>query len=636
MQQGLDVRESTDCITIVTPTPGRLRRVALPVFALGMLAFLMAGGFQLLLLMREPDGPGFFLWPLLRHWLFWALLGLLLLLLALDGRSRQKLIWTQDGVRTSWLFGPLELFAHDWQHADLPEIEVRQQQPAGGLEPLFPAEQGEWLLGWRHTDSHGRSGWLIRIARLRSQSEADALRERLLAWKRKPGTPASRAALEPVSELASTSISLLMRLPLVLLLGACIVVIAVAGETLAMQMGKIPAYQAWDREAQAHVSRFAWRLETHSRELHVPEGRAQRDEVHASLQLAVRFQDADGRLQERPLALNLGKDEHGFRLQASGSDGVAIHIEQLAQRGLIPPDLSFEVPRALLPLQLGPDGALRTADIETEPRAEAYTQAYHAHWSVLSQIDRPGVHLPLLWTEASLSPPLRIAYRERDSHDAPVWLATELIELQVQTQNFGGLIYVVALPAVLIGGFMFLLLTPRSLQTAAPILWLVLVASSYYWSAMTPGMAKAIGIDRGLQQRLRDWMTSSNLPEGRPLAALDSNIIAGHWSPEHSRFRELLASLDLLQLPTQRHPDLTSAETAIAGRAMQRMADMSIVQRDHLLRSNSTVSLRIEGNSWLVDAVLTPGYCRWLAEADFGADMRRRFPAAMNTIECPE
>ena len=106
-----EVTHDRNAITAITPTPGRMRRALLQ-FLLVAILLLPFGGCMALQMLMVVDGATLLtpLRLLAESWVFWALCATFVLLFVLDGRSRLKLVWGAESLRTSWLFGPLELF----------------------------------------------------------------------------------------------------------------------------------------------------------------------------------------------------------------------------------------------------------------------------------------------------------------------------------------------------------------------------------------------------------------------------------------------------------------------------------------------------------------------------------------------
>jgi len=618
MQPQVTVTETRAGIRIEQPSPGRLRRLVLS-FLLAVLLVLLLSGVSWLLYDLGTLGLGAVGWllaQLARSYTFWSLLTVLALLLVLDRRGRLRLDWTATGVRSSWLFGPIEAFVTVREHADLPPLELKPaiRTGAGVQAP------GPWILGWRYTDAKGRSGWLIDVARFDNEADGEALRQRLLAWQPNPALPEA-VPTSDLEQVSSTLVGLVLGLPRLVLFGTCVVVLALAGESLGMQTGLLEPHRPWDVSTQADVSRLAWRFELRHRSDGHPY-------AHATLQAAVRLRDSAGQWQERPLALSAPA---GLSLHSDGYVGE--QITALAEAGLVPARLGFEVPRDLLPLARAQDGGLLAAAVQSDPQAASESAAGVAHWGLLAHIDRPGTHLPVLWTLPTLPDSVDVVYRTRDGSEGSVWLATDMADLATDLVDMWGFVYVAAFLAFLVGGFIFLEFFPGRWHGRVALLWLALVASTYGWSLLTPTLAGWAGIDRDLQWRIRNWMDERVLPDALPLAPLDGTVTAGHWSPQYSRYRDLLEQLDLLREPPARLPDIGSASAALAGHGRLRLQAMDHAARLRLLGGLDSQRMAMEGNRFLLDEVLAPELCRWQDEPDFGPQARR-FREALRALDC--
>lgn len=634
MAHPIDVQEHPHCLVVHAPTPGRMRATAIAAAGLALLFALFNIDVWIMLVRSEGDWMGALLFDSLGTWWVLGLIGLFVALLVLDGRTLRRTVWTADVVRVSTRSGPFELFPFIYRQAELPPLEVRED--AANAVSFIHGRIGAWQLGWREPDPAGkRAPGFRELARFDSQEEALALCRRLLTWS--PRAAAAGAAPESALDTAATSIaSLLLRMPLVAVLGLSLAMIGVAGESLALRMGKAPvgASPLWTGSAEAELVRFAFRVDLRPRETRTSQGVEWVDQPHSELQVAVRFVDSRGRVRERPL-VPLRRNKDGLGPMLSNHDGGPHAIAvALAQVGWIPPRLDFELPSEVLALPRLADGALDFRRAQTDPAAQALSREYQRHWGVLASLDSPDSYLPLYWSAPGLRSPLRIVYHEADADDRPVWLLAEAETHALDLADFGGMVYVLALPAILFGGFVFFVLMPLRADWLKAVAWLLIVASAAWWGPRVPGVPDWLDIDRGLQSRVRAQIGNLWLPDPRPLLAIDERVIVGHWTPQVSRYAPLLAALDLLQPPAERPLGVQAAREAIAARARQRLAGMQDDAREQLLGDFPARQLLLEGNDWLVREVIAPGMCPWFSGPDADTGLSARYRRIGQALEC--
>jgi len=638
MSAPITIAQGRDSITLISATPGRMRRglVRFLLLALLMLPFVSCMVYPLFVVGAESlvVTP---LRLLVGSWVFWALCGVVVLLFALDGRSRLKIVWGAERLRSSWLFGPLELFDVERERATLGPLVIVERQPASGLMLALSGREGGWVVGWQLHRGKDRPPELMELARIASQHEAQQLATRLQAWPQLPDraagvpAPAATPAFEPVTALASSGLTWLMRLPLAMFVGLCLALIGLALESLAIERGEAPKILPWNASASAEITRLHWRLALRPNETMAAGQQVRFNSVSSQLQAAVRFVDAKGETRERPLAL-AGPD--GIR-PVSSNGGPAYTIEQFAQAGIRMSPIAFEVPRDVLDIPVEADGTMRFDQVKTQSDGDPLTTAWHMHWAGLTKIDQPSLFLPLLWSEPTLGPKLEIVYRASDPADAPVWTAAQAASFESRLATLDGMAYPLGVFGLVAGAIAFYWLAPRRLRLLSVPLWFLLAVSATGWTPLATELSTWVGVDRGLQSRVRDAIARTVMPAAEVLQPLAADVAVGRWTPAGSRYRELLAHLGLAQMPAVALPDLASARTAIIHSAHTHMASMNADQRAALLDTLSvTPSLRRDGNTWLADSVIVPGLCAWRGDEVMSAQARQHYGPILDALEC--
>lgn len=640
MRAPITIEQSRDSITLISETPGRMRwgLVRFLLLALLMLPFVSCMAYPLFVV----GGESLVVTPLrllVGSWVFWALCGVVVLLFALDGRSRLKVVWGAERLHSSWLFGALELFEVERERAALGPLVVVERKRLPGLASALTGQQGGWVVGWQLHRGSDRPPELMELARLASQQAAQQLATRLQAWPQLPdraavvpSTPAAQA-FEPVAALASSGLTWLMRLPLAMFVGLCLALIGLALESLAIERGETPKILPWDASASAEVTRLHWRLELQPNETMAAGQQVRFNSVSSQLQAAVRFVDAKGETRERPLALT-GPD--GIR-PISSHGGPASTIEQFAQAGIRISPIAFEVPREVLDIPVEADGTMRFDQVKTQSDGDPLTTAWHMHWAGLINIDQPSVFLPLLWSEPTLGPQLEIVYRDSDPADAPVWTAAQAASFESRLATLDGMAYPLGMFGLIAGAIAFYWLAPRRLRQLSLPLWFLLAMSATGWTPLATELSDWIGVDRGLQTRVRDVIARAVMPDAQTLQPREADVAVGRWAPAGSRYRLLLAHLGLAQPPAVALPDLASARSAIIHSAHTHMAALDAEARAALLDAlSATPSMRRDGNTWLADAVIIPGLCAWRGDEVMSAQARQHYAPILDALECGE
>jgi hypothetical protein len=633
-----EVQVLADRIIVVAPTPWRLHRGLLRVAGVAGLMLVLGGGMLLPLVLMTDVLPGVSdaLRPVLDEPAFWIFVALGVLLLVLDRRSRRRTEWRRAGVRTSWLFGPLDLFPRDFSHAELPPLEVIHYPVPRLLAWLLGGEGGDWVVGWRHDRGDGRPSQLREIARLPDPADAERLRERLSgAFGADP--PASARASVPalgVAEIASLGLNRLLWWPIALLVGFALVPISLMVDAIAVRQGLRAPTLPWDAVAEARLERLAWRVTQRMKDVQHAGRRVSVPEYGARLHAQVSFIDRDGVRQVRPLGLALpGSGDH----LASHGMGPAYVIERAAEAGLRLQPVVFELPRSVLAAGLDADGALRLDQVDTDPSAAVMTPEFVRHWTLVVHLDRPSVYLPLRWSEPSLPGSFPIVHRVDAPPGSAVWPQAVARDFEPRLVDYDGLLFGLGGIAFVLGGFAFAWLLPRRHRRwlALPA-WVLVCASSLYWDRLSDRAAGWLGIDRGLAVRLRDALAHRVLPSPGRLAALDDAVVVGHWSPQRSRHRELLDLMGLLEPPPTLQPDFAAARAAIEQHGRARLARLSFEDRDRLLDLDPQLILPRGGDTWLLRAVIAPEVCAWTRDPE-GAARSRWNPASIaSAYDCPE
>ncbi len=632
------IEQDRDTITLISATPGRmrLRLVQFLAVALLMLPFLISMVYPLFVVGAESLilGP---LQLLAGSWVFWALCAVVVLLFALDGHSRLKIVWAAQRVYSSWLFGPLELFEVEHQREALGPLIVVERKRLSGLASALTGRQGGWVVGWQRQRPRNRPPELMELARVSSQQEGQHLAARLQAWPQLPGTdvtpssPAAASAFVPVAALASSGLTWLIRLPLAMFVGFCLALVGLALESLAIERGDKPNILPWDSTASADVTRLHWRLALRPTETKAAGRMVRFDGISSELQAAVQFIDSSGQMRERPLAL---VSADGFR-PISPNGGPAHVIERLAQAGLRMNPIAFEVPREVLDIPVEADGTLRFDQVETQSDADPLSTAWQMHWAGLTEIDRPSLYLPLLWSAPTLGTKLDIVYRASDPMDAPAWTAADAASFESRLATLDGMAYPLGVFGLIAGALAFYWLAPRRLRLLSLPVWILLAVSASGWTPLASELSRWIGVDRGLQTRLRDAIARHIMPDPQRLQPRGADDAVGRWTPDGSRFHVLLNHLGVARAPAQRLPDIASARAAIVRTAHARMAEMDATERAAMLDAlSATSSLRRSGNTWLADSVITPGLCAWRDDQILAPQARQHYSPILDALEC--
>lgn len=629
MAHPVEVIERDDCLILLWDRPGRLRVTVL----VGLTLLLIFALFQLdvwILLYRHE---GEWLLPLLRQslstWWVLALLAILVVLLVLDGRSRRKTIWAAEQMRISSLFGPIELFSETRRREDLPELVVRDDP--GGAFGLIGGNRGRWQLALHfRSDNPGVRDGFLELGRFASEGEATALKQRLQSFQPSAPLNESTLAASPLSDIAAMLLLLLLRMPAVALFGLCLVVIGLAGESLAMRLGKIEPLMPWDSSTTATLERYAFRVEPGHRTVDQGRGPEPVEAVHSELQITVYFEDRDGRLRRRALTPLEQASPQLYQFD----DGPRQLIESALHSGWNAERLYFEIPESLLSVPRTADGTFDFRQAVTNPSAPFESPAYLQHWRVLAQTDVPEQALPWLWTRAGIDEYIEIVYHHDDSENSPVWLRSEAERFRTELIDYNGMIYLMAIPAVLIGGLLFLFIAPFSHDALKVSAWLLLIISAWWWGPRLPGVPGWLDIDRGLQAQLRHQVASWLLPDPRIPLPLEAEISSGYWQPQGSRYADLLAELDLLHPPALRLSDVQAARMAIEAHTRQVLQLKDGPARERLLRSLPDARQRQEGNRWLIRDLVAPGVCAWLQDPQADPGFSRRHQEAIRALDC--
>jgi hypothetical protein len=633
---GFEIREEHERLIVVAPTPWRLHRGLLRAVGVGGLLLLLCGSMLLPLLLMTDAPPSLSraLRPLLESGMFWLLVGVFGLLLALDRRSRRKLVWDANGARISWLFGPLDLFPTERRHAELPALDVLERRLPRLLSALYGGEGGDWVVGWQVVQRNDRPPVLRELARFPTAASAEALRKRLNDW-RDGGAPtrgSSPSTALGAAEIASLGLNRLMFWPIGVFVALCLVPISLMVDSIAVRQGLRAPTLPWDSRAEATLARLGWRIVESTSRTRFDGREIDRAEFASILQAEVSFVDAAGKRHVRPLGLAVPQNGEPLRY-ASG--GPANLIERAAAGGMRLHPVRFEIPRTTLPIEIDGEGALRFDTIGTDPSAGMMTRVWLLHWELIVNLDRPSVMLPLLWSEPSLSESLVVVHREGASVATPVWPEALAQSFAPRLVDFDGDVYVIGSIAFLAGAVAFAFLLPRRRRAMLALpLWLLICASSLYWDRLSDRAASWVGIDRGLSARLRDALASSKLPAAERIATRGDDVVTGHWSPQRSRHRELLDLLGLLEPPATRYPDFASARHAVAQRARERLARLSVAERDRLLDLNPQRVLPPGGDSWLLQAAITPGVCGWRNDTAAAAQSRWDYASIGTAFDC--
>lgn len=630
----LEIRSGRDAITLVSATPGRMRLRLLQFLAIALL-MLPFVGCMVFPLFAVPDSPalGQGLRMLLGAWQTWALCAVFVLLFVLDGRSRLKTVWGAARVRSSWLFGPLELFVVERTRQEMGPPVIVERRVGRGLSAILAGTRSGWSVGWLASRGRDRPPELIELARVAGREQAEDLVRTLQAWREPAHGAVTRAPLDAGSvaaDLASGGVSWLIRLPLAMLAGFCLALVGLALESFAIEQGKAPAVLPWNAVATADLTRLHWRLSRRPVETRSGGKRVRYDSVASELQAAVRFVDARGATREHPLALR-APEGGGF---ANGHGGPAGMIEQAGMGGLRFEPVQFEVPRDLLDVPVDAEGRMRFAAVHSQPDAEILTTPWHLHWAGLTGIDRPSVYLPLSWSEPSLGPQVEIVYALDADASAPVWLRSQAVALEHRLASFDDAAYVLGIFGFVVGGLACYWLAPRRWRGWALPLWVFAGLASIGTMPIADSVSQWVGVDRGLQVRIRDTLARALiLPGAAPPRAVDASVAVGRWSPEGSRHALLLRHLGLADPPPQRHPDFASARAAIEQVAHARLAVMDATARADFVDALGDVgALQRGGNAWLVEKVIAPGVCAWREDGISPPSEHARYTAL---FDCP-
>jgi hypothetical protein len=632
---GPEIREDRDQLIVIASTPWRLHRGLLRFGGLAGVMLLLCGSLLVPILLMTDVLPAVAgkLRPLLGSVMFWVFVVVFGLLLALDRRSRRKLVWDAKGARISWLFGPLDLFPIERTQAELPPLEVIERPVPRILSWLFGGEGGDWVVGWQTVRRDDRPPQLRELARLPTRAEAEELRGRLVAWRDRDARVDTRppAIALGASEIASLGLNRLMLWPLGLFVAMCLVPVSLMVDSIAVSQGLREQTLPWDSRAEATLERLSWRISESMSRTNLGGREIYRPNFASKLQAEVSFVDAEGSRQVRSLGLALPSGEYiGYT-----SGGPAGAIEAAAAGGVRLQPVVFELPSATLPIEVDADGALRFDTVATDPSAKLMSRAWLLHWELIVHLDRPSVLLPLLWSEPSLPRSFPVVYRAGASATTPVWPESLAQSFAPRLVDFDGDLHVLGILAFGFGGIAFAFLLPRRRRAVLALpLWVLICASSFYWDRLSDRAASWVGIDRGLSARLRDALAASKLPAAEPVESGGDGIVSGHWSPQRSRHRELLDLLGLLEPPPMLHPDFASARVAIAQRARERLALLSVAERDRLLDLDPQLMLPRGGDSWLLEAVITPGVCDWRDDAGVATQSRWDYASIGTAFDC--
>jgi hypothetical protein len=198
-----------------------------------------------------------------------------------------------------------------------------------------------------------------------------------------------------------------------------------------------------------------------------------------------------------------------------------------------------------------------------------------------------------------------------------------------------GLAYPLGALGFLAGGIACYWLAPRRLRLLSLPLWLLIGVSSAGWTPLATAVSGWVGVDHGLQTRVRDTIGRFLLPKAQLLRPIDTGVAVGRWTPQGSRFGLLLTQLGVAQVPETRLPDYASAREAIVRTAHARLAGMDAGERSALLDTLSDMpSLRRGGDSWLADVVIVPGLCAWRGDAVLPPQARRHYAPILDALEC--
>ena len=600
MSHPVELVERADCLILRWRRPGNLRALAVGPLLVILLYGLASIDVLLLLLRQEGEWFRPLLWQIATTWWLIGQIAISLLLLVLDGQSRHQLVWADDRLQSSWLYGPIELFVET--HARHPDEALIVREHAAGARSFFGGDHGRWqLLLTLPGEAEQRQDVRLEVARFAVEDEAQAWRRRLLDFRAGQPAAANATATSPLSDTVAVLLPLMARMPALALFGICLSMIGVAGESLAMRFGRAAPVLPWDSAASARLERFALRVALTARD--------GQPVVVSELQAAARFIDSDGAERIQPLASLDRRLNHLHR----SNDGPRELIEQLTETGWRPGPLRFELPASTLAVQRRSDGVFDFSSAATRPAADILSSEGLRHWRVLAQLDAPVQALIWLWSEPTMQPSFEIVYRDDARHGEPAWLAAEADTHAGALIDHGGLIYVLAVPAVLVGGFLFLFLAPLRHDAVKIGGWLLIVATAWWWGPRLPGVPDWLDFNRGPQAELRLQLARWLLNDPRPLQALGGDTVIGEWRPDGSRYAELLRLLDLAAPPERPSPDAASARQAIAATARRALDGMSGETVEQLLAALPARQLRLEGNSWLIEDVIAPGLCARLA-----------------------
>jgi len=649
---GTHIVECGDQLILDTPSPGVVRAIVLLTLIVGGLMFAvslgpMIGAVQWVFDFDLESA----LFELSSGWGYWILAALVLLvagLLRMDSHCRRRVGWGPRQVRISWSLGPLELFVQAFQRAAVTALEVAPARPlpAGVQGPAVDGDQ--WLVIWRPASAGRTAG--RELARLHDKADAEALLERLRQWNGQGASlskraPAVRASL--MADLGNLGTHWLLRMPIFIMLGGCLMLVVLAVEGFASQIGLMAPKPFWHHAAESRLQRFEWRFvsETEvsglSREAADPEF----ERVSAVLNYEVEFEPAGSGPQRRRVALpapNLS-EAHGVN---DRSDSVAILLQSAINSGLVPEWPSYAIPRRLLDIEVDAQGVLRFDRLEFDSAAVGrLSTARSAFYDIVVAIDAPGRMLPVLWTQPTLAATERVMYRSSSGEAEPVWREADLQIDPAGLASLGGLGYFLgALGLFLSFSFVLLLaaldgrLTPGQSPLGALAylaLWLALCASTLVWVPMAPGMTRALGIDDLLLDRLRVHLVGlCCLSKPAELPAEPEGLIRGHWAPDGSRHRRWLEQLDLLTPPAQRYPGVESAQAALHEHIRTRLAAMDWPARRRFLARYLPGRLAENGRSDLNDGVIAPVICRWREEPEAAAEAMDRYAGVFANARC--
>lgn len=634
----VDVRRGREAITLITATPGRMRLRLLQCFAIALLMLPFAG-FMLFPLFVGPETLGLRqgLRMLLGAWQFWALCAVFVLLLVLDGRSRLKSVWGERHVRSSWLFGPLELFVVERGRHEMGPPAIVERRVGQGLSAILAGTQSGWTVGWQVARGNDRPPDLIELARVASREQAEALVRTLQDWRGAGQGGVEHAPIDAGSlaaEIASGGVTWLIRLPLVMLAGFCLALVGLAVESFMIETGRAPAVLPWNAVATAEVTRLHWRLSRRPVVTQAAGKQVSYDSVASELQAAVSFIDARGARREHPLALRAPQGG-GFINDRGGPSWM---IEQAALRGMRFDPIQFEVPRDLIDIPVDAEGVLQFATAQSQPEADIHSTSWHLHRSGLTEIDCPSVYLPLAWSVPSLGPQVRIVYALDADASEPVWLEEQAVAVEARLASFEDAAYVLGLIGFLVGGIACRWLVPRRWRGWTWAIWLLAGLASIGVMPIASSVSQWVGVDRGLQLRIRETLGRAMviLPGAPPPRAVDASVAVGRWSVEGSRHAPLLRQLGLDHAPVQRFPDHASAREAIERVAHARLAAMDAPARAAFVESLGDVrALRGAGNAWLVDNVIAPGVCAWRDDGTLSPESRGGYARLFAALQCP-